>query len=110
MREMLQWASQGEASGVLFNKFGFTSDDRSVLKQAHLSGVADRGWGQAEFAANDFSHYIAIWQGPASSERPPAIQVIRFAKTGTYALMVRGRVIASDKRLDKILPVLAIVS
>ena len=97
------------AGGIPFNLRGFTSSDVDLLRSAHRFGMADRGWGRAAFALNDFSQYLAIWERDAATDAEPAVQIVRFAKTGTYALLKRGRILANDKRLGAILPVLAAV-
>jgi hypothetical protein len=92
---------------VSFDAKGFTSGDVRLLQEAHQKAVADGGWGRAQFASNDFSHYLAIWENEAADHGPPTHVIIRFWKTGTYALMVRGKIVATDTKLRAILPALA---
>jgi len=86
---------------------GFTTGDVKLLQEAHQKGVAVRGWGRAQFASNEFSHYLAIWESEAAVHGAPTHVIVRFWKTGTYALMVRGKIVATDTKLRAILPALA---
>lgn len=90
-----------------FNVRGFTTGDMRLLQEAHRKGVADRGWGRAQFASNEFSHYLAIWESTAADHKAPTHVIVRFWKTGTYALMVRGKIVAADTKLRALLPALA---
>ena len=94
-------------SGRTLDSEGFTSSDVKLLQDAHQRGVARQNWGRAEFAANDFSQYLAIWDESAAEHDPPARVIARFWKTGTYALIVQGRFVANGKTLRAILPALA---
>jgi len=96
------------AVGMLLGTHGFTSGDLKLLKEAHQTGVAHRGWGRAQLASNYFSHYLAIWDGARAEHEPPTLVIVRFINTGTYALLVRGKIVTSGKTLDAILPALAI--
>ena len=91
-----------------FNPRGFTTSDVKLLQEAHQKGVAVRRWGRAQFASNEFSHYLAIWESEAAVHGAPTHVIVRFWKTGTYALMVRGKIIATDTKLRAILPALAV--
>jgi hypothetical protein len=90
-----------------FNGRGFTTGDVRLLQEAHQKGFADRGWGRAQFASNDFSHYLAIWENETANHKAPTHVIVRFWETGTYALMVRGKIVATDTKLRAILPALA---
>ena len=92
-----------------FGVRGFTTGDVKLLQEAHQKGVAVRGWGRAQFASNEFSHYLAIWENEAAVLGAPTHVIVRFWKTGTYALMVRGKIVATDTKLRAILPALAAV-
>jgi hypothetical protein len=94
-------------AGGAFNTRGFTTGDVRLLQEAHRKGVAVRGWGRAQFASNEFSHYLAIWENAADERAAPTHVIVRFWKTGTYALMVRGKIVATDTKLRAVLPVLA---
>ena len=43
-------------------------------------------------------------------EDPPTLLIVRFDKTGTYALLVHGKIVANGNRLTAILPALAVAS
>ena len=90
-----------------FNAWGFTTSDVELLQEAHQKAVAVRGWGRAQFASNEFSHYLAIWESEAAVHGAPTHVIVRFWKTGTYALLVRGKIVATDTKLRAILPALA---
>jgi hypothetical protein len=87
---------------------GFTVGDLALLEAAYRSGVAERGWGPAQFAANDFSRYLAVWERPPVDREPPMLAIIRFDDTGTYALLTQGRIVASGRSLQAILPALLV--
>jgi hypothetical protein len=95
------------AGAVSFNSKGFTAGDLRLLQEAHQKGVGGRAWGRAQFASNEFSHYLAIWENAETGHEAPTHVIVRFWKTGTYALMVRGKIIATDTKLRGLLPVLA---
>ena len=86
---------------------GFTDTDLEKLHQVHRRGMAACGWGRAQFVTNQFSQYFAIWSDAFADRDQPAFSIIRFDKTGTYALLVGSKIIASGKRLGDILPTLA---
>ena len=92
---------------MLFDARGFTTADVKLLQEAHQRGVAHRGWGRAQFATNEFSHYLAIWDTAPAGEASPARVIVRFLKTGTYALLVRNKIAASGTTLRAVLPALA---
>ena len=98
------------AAGALFDTKGFTGGDLRLLQEAHRSGIANRGWGRGQFAANAFSHYLAIWDTATSDRDPPTLVIVRFDRTGTYALLVQGRIVANGKTLAAILPALAVAA
>ncbi len=98
------------ALGTLLDAKGFTSEDLKLLQEAHQRGIASRGWGRAQFAANAFSHYLAIWDNSTTDRGPPTLLIVRFDKTGTYALLVHGKIVANGNRLTAILPALAVAS
>jgi hypothetical protein len=85
---------------------GFTSADLRLLHEAHQNGLAARRWGRCQFAANEFSQYLAIWSAAAPEHAPPGLTIIRFSETGAYALMAGGRIVANGKTLAEILPAL----
>jgi hypothetical protein len=88
---------------------GFTPRDMHMLQRAQKSGMADRDWRWTQFCTNDFSQYLAIWDKTSEREAPPPLSIVRFDKTGTYALLKAGKIIASGEALDVILPTLGIV-
>jgi hypothetical protein len=93
---------------MLHDAAGFTSGDVKLLQEAHQRGVAQRGWGRAQFASNEFSHYLAIWDNAAADPASPTRVIVRFLKTGTYALLVRNKIVANGATLRAILPALAV--
>ena len=95
-------------AGLLYGAGGFTSGDVKLLQEAHQQGVAQRGWGRAQFASNEFSHYLAIWDNAAADPGLPPRVIVRFLKTGTYALLVRNKIVAIGATLRAILPALAV--
>lgn len=111
MRNLQDAAGLRPAGGtVSFDAKGFTTGDVKLLQEAHQRGVAVRGWGRAQFASNEFSNYLAIWENGAADRTAPTHVIVRFWKTGTYALMVRGKIVATDTKLRTILPALAATS
>jgi hypothetical protein len=86
---------------------GFTDADVQLLQEAHRCGMADRGWGRARFVLYPFAQYFAIWSADLAEQTPPVVSVVRFDRTGTYALLLNNRVVASGKSLNEILPTLA---
>jgi hypothetical protein len=107
------WSRIGLASaavGTLLDAKGFSSEDVRLLQEAHQKGIATRGWGRAQFATNAFSHYLAIWAGATTDREPPTLSIVRFDKTGTYALLVHGKIVANGKTLGAILPALAVAA
>ena len=86
---------------------GFTPGDVKLLQEAHQQGVSERGWGRAQFAANAVSNYLAIWHNAAGEADLPALVIVRFWKTGTYALMVKSKFVATGRTLGAILPAVA---
>jgi hypothetical protein len=104
---MHEWFSHDRALDGQAPATGFTAADMSRLEGAWRGGAQNRGWRHAQFAANDFSHYLAIW-GEALAERTaPRLAIIRFAATGTYALMAGERIVVTGPTLETILPALA---
>jgi hypothetical protein len=95
------------ASGRSPNVKGFTNEDMKALQETHRRGVADRGWGPAQFVVNEFSHYLAIWDAGAENA-PPNLSIIRFSKTGTYALLINDQIVATGTTLGAVLPALTI--
>ena len=89
---------------VWFDARGFTTGDVRLLQEAHRRGIADRGWGRAQFASNGFSHYLAIWENAAAHLAAPTHVIARFWKTGTYAMIVRGKIVANGATLRAVLP------
>jgi len=106
------WSQVGLASAAagLLGAKGFSSEDVKLLQEAHKKGIANRGWGRAQFAANAFAHYLAIWDGATSDREPPTLSIVRFDKTGTYALLVHGKIVANGRTLGAILPALAVAA
>jgi hypothetical protein len=78
----------------------FTTADVERLQRFYNAAAPDRGWRRAQFVANGFSQYFAIWESAAE----PALAVIRFAASGSYALLARGRITITAPSLDAILP------
>ena len=98
------------AGGPLLDRKGFTSRDLKVLQEAHQRGIADRGWGRGQFVTNEFSEYLAIWNDASADHdhERPTLSIVRFDNTGTYALLVDGKIVAAGKTLGTILPALAV--
>jgi hypothetical protein len=86
----------------------FTQTDLQLLQDAQKRGRSDRGWGRAQFFTTEFSQYLAIWGNNAVDQAPPILSVIRFGKTGTYALLVGGKIVANCDSLETLLPTLAV--
>jgi hypothetical protein len=84
---------------------GFTSVDLSVLQEACAS-IERQRWGRAQIVTNAFSDYLAVWKGNAAEDQPPSLSVVRFKKTGTYALLIGMTVAANGKSLQDVLPAL----
>ena len=89
---------------------GFTAADLALLDEAYRSGVAQRGWGPALLAANDFARYLAVWEKPPVDREPPMLAIIRFDDTGTYALLAQGEIVASGRSLPAIMPALLVAA
>ena len=106
------WSRIGLTSAAvgLLDAKGFSSEDMKLLQEAHQKGIATRGWGRAQFATNAFSHYLAIWDGATNDWEPPTLAIVRFDKTGTYALLVRGKIVANGRTLGAILPAMAVAA
>jgi hypothetical protein len=85
---------------------GFTSTDLKMLHEARC--VVEGGWDRTQFAANEFSQYLAIWTTAGAQQTQPSLTVIRFSETGAYALMASSRIVANGKTLAEILPALAV--
>jgi hypothetical protein len=102
-----QTAMAGEAP-LIGARLGFTVEDLALLEAAYREGVARRGWGPAQFAANEFSRYLAVWEKPPVDRKPPMLAIIRFDDTGTYALLSRGQIVVSGRSLQSILPALLV--
>lgn len=97
-----------EAVESLLATKGFTSRDMRLLQEAQKSRVNGRGWGRSQFFTTDFSQYLAIWDSESTDQTSPSLSIVRFDKTGTYALLMAGQFIATGKTLDVILPTLAV--
>jgi hypothetical protein len=107
----LAWGAGGNGAAVAAQSRGargFTDADVNALHETHRRGVADRGWGRAQFVVNDFSQYLAIWDADAAEGAAPGLSIIRFAKTGTYALLIDAQFVANGKTLEQVLPALAV--
>ena len=106
----LQTAAGRRPAGaeLVFDTKGFTTGDVKLLQEAQQCGVAHRGWGRAQFASNEFSNYLAIWDNAAAYAASPTRVIVRFLKTGTYALLVRDKIVANGATLRAILPALAV--
>jgi hypothetical protein len=86
---------------------GFTAQDWSELHDAYRSGAGRGGWGHAQAASNDFSHYLAIWHEPPAGREPPNLAIVRFAATGTYALLAGDTFVVTGASLRELLPALS---
>jgi len=103
------WSRTGSAAGEPpLDPRGFTNADLLLLQEAHQCGVARRGWGRAQFVTNECSQYLAIWNRACADQAPPTVSIVRFGKTGTYALLVDGKIVANGRTLDVILSPLAV--
>ena len=98
---------ESTAGNLPFDAKGFTPGDVKLLQEAHQQGVSQRGWGRAQFAANAFSNYLAIWDNAAGEADLPTLVIVRFWKTGTYALMIKSKFVATGRTLYAVLPALA---
>jgi len=96
-------ATQRRSEGI-----GFSCRDVTLLCNACREGIADRGWGRAQLTANTFAHYLAVWDKTAVGNEPPILAIIRFDRTGTYALLSNGKFVANGNTLEAILPALAV--
>lgn len=107
----IAWSGGGNASLIQEQPLGmkgFTGDDVELLQEAHRSGAVHRDWGRAQFVANEFSQYLAIWDKASAERDPPTLSIIRFGKTGTYALLADDKIVASGDTLRAVLPALGI--
>jgi len=91
---------------------GFTGRDLKLLQEALQRGTDERGWANqgwhcGQIIANEFSQYLAMWDNASTGRGTPALVIVRFGKTGTYALLVNDRIVANGSALDDILPALA---
>ena len=101
------WNGNSDAARAqTLDRRGFTSADLKLLQQTHQSGVASRGWGRAQFVANEFSQYLAIWDKASAERDRPILSIIRFGKTGTYALLADDKFIVTGDTLRAVLPTL----
>jgi hypothetical protein len=104
------WALSGAAAWQPPSRGkGFTDTDLKMLHEVHRSGTVNRGWGRAQFVVSSFAQYFAIWGNDLSNPAEPTVSIVRFDKTGTYALLLDNKFIASGKSLGEILPTLAAV-
>src|SRR5258708_5379041 len=83
---------------------GFTPGDLAVLDQMRASALSRRFWNRAELVRDQCLDYLAVWDARAESSETPSLAIIRFKKSGTYAMTVGSTVVATASTLPKILP------
>src|SRR5258708_2535115 len=83
---------------------GFTPGDLAVLDQMRASALSRRFWNRAELVRDQCLDYLAVWDARAESSETPSLAIIRFKKSGTYAMTIGSTVVATASSLAKILP------
>ena len=103
-----QSASQvftGDAKGaaLMTDARGFTPTDLEVLDRMRIHALRNSSWARAEFVRDASLDCLAAWNGDAAQSESPSVAIIRFKKSGTYALTLGSTLIATDRSLARIL-------
>lgn len=83
---------------------GFTPADLEALDQMRRHALRTCCWTRAEIVRDSSLDYLAAWNADASASASPSLAIIRFKKSGTYALTVGETMVATARSLAKILP------
>jgi hypothetical protein len=83
---------------------GFTDADLAVLERLRATAFEQQDWNWAQIVHASFADYLAAWDRAAGNAAPPTLTIIRFKRTGTYALTVDSIVVGTASTLAKILP------
>jgi len=82
---------------------GFTEFDLETLNEYRAIQVAARRWGRTQLVRGPFADFLAAWHPEAANSEVPHLTIVRFKRTGTYALTVGASVVATAPTLDRIL-------
>jgi hypothetical protein len=85
---------------------GFTEFDLATLNEFSATQVAERQWSRAHVVHGPFADFLAAWNVDGGNAGQPYLTIVRFKRTGTYALTVGALVVATASSLHKILPTL----
>jgi len=83
---------------------GFTEFDLATLDEFRTAQVTQRRWSRAHIVQGPVADFLAAWQVDAADAESPHLTIVRFKRTGTYALTVGSLVVATAASLDRILP------
>lgn len=83
---------------------GFTEFDLATLREFSANQMAERRWSRAHVVHGPFADFLAAWNIEAANAELPHLTIVRFKRTGTYALTIGAVVIATASTLDGILP------
>src|SRR5260221_11403225 len=86
---------------------GFTLDDLQALERMRDGALRQRCWSRAELVQDAALDYLAAWDLAATEQQSPSLAIMRFKKSGTYALTIGAIVVATADNLAKILPALS---
>jgi hypothetical protein len=94
----------GAAAEPATDSRGFTPADLEALDQVRGQALRNGRWTRAEIVRDFALDYLAAWSADGSASASPSLAVIRFKKSGTYALTVGSTMVATARCLAKILP------
>ena len=83
---------------------GFTEFDLATLNEFSAAQLTERRWSRAHVVQGPVADFLAAWQVDAADAESPHLTIVRFKRTGTYALTVGSLVVATAASLDRILP------
>jgi hypothetical protein len=85
---------------------GFTEFDLATLNKLSALQIGDRKWSRAHVVYGPFADFLAAWNTGANGAEPPHLTIVRFKRTGTYALSIGALVVTTAPNLDAVLPLL----
>jgi hypothetical protein len=91
----------GSGAAVSAPEDGFTASDLDALGQLRTRALLWRRWARIDFVQSGGLDCLAAWETDAAA---PSLAVIRFHRTGTYALALGSTVMLTARNLAQVLP------
>jgi hypothetical protein len=83
---------------------GFTPTDLAALNDLGAAALWQQRWSRCQVVHEPYADYMAAWAIDADAKAAPHLTIVRFKRTGTYALTVGPLVVATASSLATILP------